>query len=436
MNNFPKISKSAHLKIKKPCRSQLEMEFRCLDDLIPYDHKARAIWEFVQQMNTDILFEEVKSALGKPGQMATSPVVLFALWIYGLTEGTFSARKIARECKENDAYRWIAGGVGVNRDNLSCFRSSFPAKFHQLLTESLAVMVKSGLLKQEDFSQDGTRIKASAGFNTFRKPKTLNAIKKNIKNLISEIKKSEELRPGRDEEIRLKRRKAHAEKRLGRVKQAIEELEKHKEELTKNAKKNHCTNRLPERLEKARASYVDPQARKMKMGDGGFRLGYNVQFATGIDSRVIYGVSVVNTLDPGTMPPMIAQVCRRLKKLGFSMPKHWLGDAAYSGKDDLDEVHKLFPSLKVTAPPNTKLEQAKKQKKSDTEGVRRWKEYIGTEEFKSIYGKRCSTAEFSNMITKARGMGQLLVRGIQKALSVSILYAIAFNIMRSWDLAG
>ena len=168
MNNSSKNSIRTSRKIKHPCRDQIEMNFYCLDDRISYDHKARAVWDFVQQMNTEILFEEIKSCIGEPGQKASSPDVLLALWIYGLTEGTFSARRIASECKENDAYRWIAGGVGVNRDNLSRFRSACPAKFQALLTESLAVMLKNGLLKEEDFAQDGTRITACAGFNTFR----------------------------------------------------------------------------------------------------------------------------------------------------------------------------------------------------------------------------------------------------------------------------
>jgi hypothetical protein len=46
----------------------------------------------------------------------------------------------------------------------------------------------------------------------------------------------------------------------------------------------------------------------MKMGDGGYRLSFNVQFATGTKSRVIFGVDVVNMLDPGTSPTMMQKV--------------------------------------------------------------------------------------------------------------------------------
>ena len=58
--------------------------------------------------------------------------------------------------------------------------------------------------------------------------------------------------------------------------------------------------------EKARASTTDPEARVMKMGNGGFRPAHNVQFATDTASQVITGVDAVNTgNDQGQMVPMI-----------------------------------------------------------------------------------------------------------------------------------
>ena len=62
----------------------------------------------------------------------------------------------------------------------------------------------------------------------------------------------------------------------------------------------------------ARASMTDPEARKMKMGDGGFRPAYNVQFATTVGSSVIVGADVVNAgTDGGQMKPMVDQIEHR-----------------------------------------------------------------------------------------------------------------------------
>jgi hypothetical protein len=43
---------------------------------------------------------------------------------------------------------------------------------------------------------------------------------------------------------------------------------------------------------KARVSTTDPEARVMKMSDGGFRPAYNGQLATDTESQVIVGVEV------------------------------------------------------------------------------------------------------------------------------------------------
>ena len=434
MNNLGHSPTHSHLKIRGPCRSQIEMNFLSLDDRIPHNHKARAVWDFVEEMDISVLYETIQSFEGSSGRKATSPKVFFALWLYAITEGTVSARKIARECLENDAYRWIAGGIGVNRNNLASFRATHPSSFQRLLTESLAVMVKGGVLGEEDFSQDGTRIKAAAGFATFRSEGTINEVQASISKLIKEITKAERKAEKGGERAVLARQKAHAQRRLEKARQAANELKKHKETLTENAKKNHEGSRLAKRLDRAKASLVDPEARKMKMGDGGFRIAYNLQFATGVKSRAIYGVSVVNSYDQGTMTPMISQVMHRLSYLNFKAPEHWLADAAYSYKNELNAAYALYPDLKIVAAPSQELEVAKKIKRTDSEAVKRWRRSIGTEKFKEIYAQRCSTAEFSNMQTKAKRLGELLIRGIPKVTSMCLLHAIAFNMMRYWDL--
>ena len=59
----------------------------------------------------------------------------------------------------------------------------------------------------------------------------------------------------------------------------------------------------------ARASTTDPESRRMKMGDGGTRPAYNVEFSTDLNSLVIVGADVVNAgSDAGQMEPMVQHV--------------------------------------------------------------------------------------------------------------------------------
>ena len=172
------------------------------------------------------------------------------------------------------------------------------------------------------------------------------------------------------------------------------------------------------------------------MGDGGYRLAFNVQFATGMKSRVIYGTEVVNTLDPGTSPGMMKKVHLTLKYLNMEEPKTWNADSAYSAKADVEEVAMLFPNCKYFSPAKPKKGiDPKKIQKNDSEAVIKWRETLETDEMKESYGQRCSSAEFSNAQTKNQGMAEFLVRGFKKVRGMVNLHAISHNITRYWDLS-
>jgi len=174
----------------------------------------------------------------------------------------------------------------------------------------------------------------------------------------------------------------------------------------------------------------------MKMGDGGYRLAFNVQFATGMRSRVIFGTEVVNTLDPGTSPEMMMKVHLTLRNLNMSELKTWNADSAYSSKADIEAASMLFPNCRYFSP--AKLKKAidpKKIQKNDSEAVIKWRETLETDEMKKSYSQRCSTAEFSNAQTKNQGMGEFLVRGLRKVRGMANLHAISHNITRFWDLS-
>jgi transposase len=430
MNNHP--SAKANLKIHYPCRDQYEMRYDCLDDRLPANHKARKIWDFVQCMDTNPCYMEIKTSIGCVGRMATDPNVLFALWLYGYSEGVTSGREIVRLVEEHDAYRWIAGGVGVNRSNINDFRSVNLLKFQELLTNSITVLVRAGLLKEEDFGQDGTRVKSAAGFSSYRKEEKLDQLFEQASKYVKEV---EGLNSQKISKIALSAKKRAAREREELLIEAKKELEKHQDNLQINAKKSRRKQPSEKKISDVRASYADPSARKMKMGDGGFRLAHNIQFVTGVDSMVIYGVGVSNTLDPGTMGSMINQVKTRLRKLGLPMLKNIIADSAYSGKNDLEEIARRFPEVTVYAPPKAAVGDPKKHKRGDSPAVKTWRDRIDTEEHREKYSQRSRACEFPNMITKNKGMVKFLVRGTSKVLMASILHAIVYNISRFWDLS-
>jgi len=95
----------------------------------------------------------------------------------------------------------------------------------------------------------------------------------------------------------------HASERKDRIQSALEQIQDVRDKAEKRKKGDG---------DKARCSTTDPDARRMKMADGGFRPAFNVQFATTADSRVIVGVEVTNSgSDSGLVGPMLDQVEER-----------------------------------------------------------------------------------------------------------------------------
>ena len=80
------------------------------------------MWAFVEGLDLGPLYDQAKAIEGLPGRPPIDPATLVALWLYATLEGVGSARALDRLCSEHDAYRWLAGGVGLNYRTLAAFR--------------------------------------------------------------------------------------------------------------------------------------------------------------------------------------------------------------------------------------------------------------------------------------------------------------------------
>jgi hypothetical protein len=183
--------------------------------------------------------------------------------------------------------------------------------------------------------------------------------------------------------------------------------------------------------EKARASTTDPEARVMKMGDGGFRPAQNVQFATDTASQVITAVDVVNAgSDTGQMPPMLEQHQERYGQ----RPKEALVDGGFAQLEDLEEVSSPHAGTTVYAPvqkPRKEGRDPHQPLPGDSATIAEWRQRMGTPAAKEIYKERAATAECVNAISRNRGLQQFLVRGLEKVRTVVLWFAIAHNLMRA-----
>ena len=77
-----------------PNRAQIELRPLDLDSLLPADHPARGVWEFVESLDLSPLYAKVQAVEGGAGRPAIDPRIYLTLWLYATIEGVGSARAL------------------------------------------------------------------------------------------------------------------------------------------------------------------------------------------------------------------------------------------------------------------------------------------------------------------------------------------------------
>lgn len=421
-----KKTQTGQARFQRAERKQIEMRFLALDQMIPYDHPARIVWAYVEALDLTDLYARIQAVEGQPGRDPIDPQILLALWLLATIEGISSARRLERLCREQFGYLWLCGGVSVNHHTLSDFRNQQTDFLDQLLTQSVAVLLHQNLIELTRIAQDGMRVRASARSSSFRRQPTLEKCLQEAEKHLAELKAEAEEEGGSEDRRSRGARLRAAEDQQQRLQQALAEREKLVPRMERRQKGSSA---------EARVSTTDPETRIMKMGDGGFRPAYNVQFATTADSLVIVGVDVTNQgTDAGLLLPMVKQLQSRYGQL----PREYLADGGFADLGDIRQLTqwKITPYL-----PIRNLEKKQSQGvdpyapvAGDRPEVIAWRARMGTPEAQEIYRSRSATAEFPNATARNRNLHQFNVRGLIKAKTVALWQALAHNFQRTLSL--
>ena len=439
---FPELDEGSERKVKeatrredarvrRPVRNQIQMVMQDLDATLPEDHQARAIWDFLERLDLSAFYASIRAVQGGPGRPASDPQVLLALWVYATVEGLGSARKLERLCREHDAYRWLCGGVPVDYHLLSDFRHEHQEALNELLTQIVATLMAENLVTLKEVAQDGMRVRSSAGSGSFRRKARLEEFLQTAQARVERLAgEREQPDPGVTRREQAARERA-ARERLERVEHALSQLPK--VQAAKERQAQHAGKARQAKLREARVSTTDPEARVMKMADGGFRPAYNLQLATDVDSQVIVGVAVTNRgTDQGEGLTVEEQVAQRTGQ----HPGAYLVDGGFVDLEDIEalEMH----GVKVYAPPKKREGDQKVTWKPGTKPeVLAWRERMETEEGKATYKHRASTAECVNAQARVKyGAQRFNVRGVTKVTGIALLLAITHNLLRWAALTG
>ena len=170
-----KTEERARPRLKPINRQQLVMRPTDVEQLVVEDHEVRAIWEFVGRLDLGRYYEDMGVVEGEAGRPALDPRLMISLWIYGYSKGVSSGREISRLCDYDPAYQWLTGLEGVNHHSLSDFRVRHKEALDELFTQVLGLLSAEGLISLERVMHDGTKVKAYAGADTFRREQRVRA---------------------------------------------------------------------------------------------------------------------------------------------------------------------------------------------------------------------------------------------------------------------
>lgn len=259
-----------------------------VEHLIDEHHPARGIWEVTEGLDLSGYESAIRSRQGEAGRAAWPPQLLIAVWLYGYSQGVSSARELERQMEYEPGPLWLTGMQVINHHTLSGFRIEHGEAWTDLFTQMLVVLSDAGLVQMRLVAHDGSKIRAQAGVDSFRREAALREKLEAARQLVEED-------PQSDGGGSQRQRAAQQWERRERAESALEQLKKIR------AKRNHA-----EPNDRTRVSVSEAEARQMKHGDKAIAPSYNTQISTDAGSGVIVGVQLSQSAEDshGLQPAM------------------------------------------------------------------------------------------------------------------------------------
>jgi hypothetical protein len=255
---------------------------------------------------------------GIAGRPAWDPHLLISLWVYAYSEGVSSAREVERRCAYHPAYLWLTGMDRVNHHTLSDFRVQHQEALDKLFTDLLAALSAEGLITLERVMHDGTKVKAAASGQSFRREETLGA---HLQAARAQVQQMGDPRQGEVSLRQAQARERAAREKVERLEQALEEMQK--VQATPQGEKKAAERRVSE---------TDPEARIMKQGDGGYAPSLNLQISTDAAHGLIVGVGVTQSgSDQGQLMPALEEIERNVGRL----PQQVVADGGFTTRETI-----------------------------------------------------------------------------------------------------
>lgn len=216
--------------------------------------------------------------------------------------------------------QWLTGMQVVNHHTLSEFRMEHGEALTDLFAQLLVVLSDAGLVKMRLVAHDGTKIRAQAGVDSFRREATLRRRLEAARQLVEEDPQAD---GGGNRRQQAAQQRARRE-RVVRAESALEQLHKIQANLKEAKQKDG-----------ARVSIIEAEARLMKHGDHAIPPSYNAQVSTDADSRVIVGVHLSQSADDShELPPAMEEIHQNLGR----KPEQVVADGGFTNRESIQRM--------------------------------------------------------------------------------------------------
>lgn len=406
-------------RLRVPDRQQQAWQYGRLDELLAPDHRARLLWQVVGTLDLAAFTTPIRAREHGAGRDATDPRLLVCLWLQASLDNLASGRELAQRCESDNAYRWLCGGVNVNYHTLNDFRVGHGVALDGLFTQVLGRLLHAGLVQVQRITQDGLRVRASAGSGSFKRKEKLETYLAEAQAHLADLERLRQAEPTAASRAQAVSQAA-AEERLTRVQQALvawQQVDQAKQQNQSNKAKREAP---------TRASVTDPDARRMKMANGGFNPAYNVQIASDPTSRAIVEVQVSNA---GGDAVLSEPMCQQIQARTGQAVREQIVDGGYVSTAVLDRAAQVTLYMPVPAAQKEGQDRFAPRPR-DSEAVAAWRVRMGSAEGQALYHLRAQTAETVNADLRTwRGLGRFGVRGLVKVQCAALWAALTYNLM-------
>jgi transposase len=193
-----------------------------MTDWLPEDHLVWFVIEAVGQLDTTAF--HARARLGGVGRRGFHPDMLLTLLVYAMAHGVRSSRQIERLCHTDVAFRIICAGDVPDHTVLARFRQQHETALAGLLTETLLLAARMGMVRLGVVAFDGTKIAGNAARNANRSEETLRLLAEQHLAQAAATDAAEDAEHGSDRGDELPPDLRDRSGRSRRIRQALDEI--------------------------------------------------------------------------------------------------------------------------------------------------------------------------------------------------------------------